>query len=77
MKPFELQRKRTLTKFLKDEMGTDNINEVNLTVLKEKVEGEAVVKKGEYRKAGALGRRPKILKGEAFSNEANFASHLK
>lgn len=56
MKPFELQRKKTLTKFLKDEMGTDNINEVNLAVLKEKVEGEAVVKKGEYRKAGALGK---------------------
>lgn len=79
MQPNELQRKSTLKKFLKDEMGTDDINEVNLTVLKEKVEGENVIKKGEYRKAAAAlsGRRPKILKGEAFSNEANFASHLK
>ena len=53
MQPGELQRKSTLKKFLKDEMGTDDINEVNLTVLKEKVEGENVIKKGEYRKAAA------------------------
>jgi len=79
MAPGELQRKSTLKNFLKTEMGTDNINEVNLTVLKEKVEGTNVVKKGEYRKAFGSqlqGKRPKILKGEAFSNEANFASHL-
>jgi len=60
-------------------MGTDNINEVNLTVLKEKVEGAAVTKKGDYRKAfGSLvqGKRIKLDKGEAFTNEQNFASHL-
>lgn len=51
MAPAELQRKSTLKIFLKTEMGTDNINEVNLAQLKEKVEGTVLVKKGEYRKA--------------------------
>ena len=51
MAPAELQRKSTLKTFLKTEMGTDNINEVNLAQLKEKVEGNVPVKKGEYRKA--------------------------
>lgn len=79
MAPGELQRKSTLKNFLKTEMGTDNINEVNLKELKEKVEGSDVVKKSEYRKAfssAIQGKRPTINKGEAFSNEANFASHL-
>jgi Ca2+/Na+ antiporter len=103
MAPGELQRKSTLKNFLKTEMGTDNINEVNLAVLKEKVEGGAVTKKGEYRKAFGsqlqgkkkfndclnvtilficncvyfvLGKRPKLAKGDAFTNEHNFASHL-
>lgn len=79
MAPGELQRKSTLKNFLKAEMGTDNINEVNLKDLKEKVEGTDVTKKSEYRKAfGSMlqGKRPNIHKGEAFSNEANFASHL-
>lgn len=35
---------------MKKEMGTDNINEVNLATLKDKIEGEKVVKKGEFRK---------------------------
>jgi Ca2+/Na+ antiporter len=51
MAPAELQRKSTLKTFLKTEMGTDNINEVNLAQLKEKIEGNVPVKKGEYRKA--------------------------
>jgi len=51
MAPGELQRKSTLKNFLKAEMGTDNINEVNLKDLKEKVEGTDVTKKSEYRKA--------------------------
>jgi len=79
MAPGELQRKSTLKNFLKTEMGTDNINEVNLAVLKEKVEGGAVTKKGEYRKAFGSqlqGKRPKLAKGDAFTNEHNFASHL-
>lgn len=103
MAPAELQRKSTLKTFLKTEMGTDNINEVNLAQLKEKVEGNVPVKKGEYRKAFGsqlqgkkkfndwlnvtilfirnfvyfvLGKRPKLAKGEAFTNENNFASHL-
>jgi len=79
MAPAEFKRMTTLKTFLKTEMGTDNINEVNLTVLKEKVEGAAVTKKGDYRKAfGSLvqGKRIKLDKGEAFSNEQNFASHL-
>lgn len=60
-------------------MGTDNINEVNLTTLKEKIEGEKVVKKGEFRKGFTnmlTGKRPKISKGEEFKNESNFASNL-
>lgn len=79
MAPAELQRKSTLKTFLKTEMGTDNINEVNLAQLKEKVEGNVPVKKGEYRKAFGSqlqGKRPKLAKGEAFTNENNFASHL-
>jgi len=31
-------------------MGNDNINEVNLAELKAKIEGDAIVKKGEFRK---------------------------
>lgn len=64
---------------MKKEMGTDNINEVNLATLKEKIEGEKVVKKGEFRKGFTnmlTGKRPKISKGEEFKNESNFASNL-
>ena len=57
----KIQRKSTLKNFLKTEMGTDNINEVNLAVLKEKVEGGAVTKKGEYRKAFTGARTEEYL----------------
>lgn len=79
MEPAELQRKSTLKNYLKKEMGTDNINEVDFTALKEKIEGDKINKKSEHRKGFSnmlQGKRPKIKKGEIFKSETNFASRL-
>ena len=67
--------------FLKKEMGTDNIEEVDFGVLKDKIDASKKDKKSEHRKASQAftmlrGQKPKISKGSDFKVESNYASHL-
>jgi len=64
---------------LKKEFDTEDVRQVPTHELKEKIEGEKMNKRSEYRKGFTnmlQGKRPKIAKGSDEKFESNFASHL-
>jgi len=74
-----LKKMKTLKGFLREEFGTEDVSKVNPGELKEKIEGEKMNKRSEYRKGFTnmlQGKRPKIDKGSDEKFESNFASGL-